>query len=261
PEVRVLELVERLEQHAPALLPLLPELGRRDRARLELGLALPPRLLAVLGEEVREARLQVARDVPDEGDDGVAFRPRDVRELPSVQLIERGLAQPLVATVLALDRLQDLPQCSTLPSEISSRTIATKAPSRPPPGRSPGSRLRGRGRHRSPGSTPRPPRAMNAARSAARSAPSRGAAGPPRRGRWRAPPPGSGPPGPRPRPRPAGAPRKGGCGRRSSAGSATAIRSGGAAPPMWRARPRIVSGRGPRPAASRTAPPRTPRFR
>src|SRR5260221_3014203 len=108
-KIGVGELAERPEQRRPSLVPLLPKLVVADLPLLELRLPLTPRLLAVGGEEVGEARLEVARDVPHKDGYGVSLRCGDVSQLIARQLLEGPFGKALVSTVLALNRPDDFP--------------------------------------------------------------------------------------------------------------------------------------------------------
>src|SRR5262249_15558289 len=87
----------------PALMPLGQELPARDLARRELLLALTPRLLAVGGQEVGEARLEIAGHVPADGREGVAAGGTRLRQRNLGHLLERGLGEGFVAAVFAGD--------------------------------------------------------------------------------------------------------------------------------------------------------------
>ena len=54
------QLVERVQQHAPSLLPFLEQLLSRHGARLELLVALAPGLLPIGRQKIGEARAEVA---------------------------------------------------------------------------------------------------------------------------------------------------------------------------------------------------------
>src|SRR5204862_5763604 len=101
-EIGVGEVAEGREQDPPAIVPLGLELRARHGAGKEFGVAVAPRLLAVGRQEVREARLQVAGDVPHDGGDGVA-RARGGHELGVGELVERAFGEGLVAAVFGFD--------------------------------------------------------------------------------------------------------------------------------------------------------------
>src|SRR2546430_13937027 len=82
---------------------LFRSLGTGHVAGEELGVAVAPRLLTVGREEVREAGLQVAGDVPDDGGDGIAGA-RIRRERGIGQLVDRAFGEGLVAAGVILHR-------------------------------------------------------------------------------------------------------------------------------------------------------------
>src|SRR2546430_14642642 len=81
---------------------LFRSLGTGHVAGEELRVAVAPGLLTVGREEVREAGLQVAGDVPDDGGDGIAGA-RIRRERGVGQLVERAFGEGLVAAVFGFD--------------------------------------------------------------------------------------------------------------------------------------------------------------
>src|SRR5438477_3707488 len=96
--------LQRAEERVPAAVPLREQLVPRHGAPGEFLVPLPPWLLAVGGEEIGEARSQVAADVPDE--DGGRIRP--VLRIADVQLLvfelrERGITQRFVAAEFSDD--------------------------------------------------------------------------------------------------------------------------------------------------------------
>ena len=92
---------ERLEQYTPPVLPTLHDpsasFGRVRIGGVELRVAIAIGLLAIGREEVRETRDQVPRDVI--GDDRTRVKPgrEDSEELFVAELVERVLAEGLLA--------------------------------------------------------------------------------------------------------------------------------------------------------------------
>src|SRR5207247_8847031 len=76
----------------------------RDGPGEELGLTVTPGFLAVGLKEVREARREVARDVPHERGDGVAGGTARPGQLLIAELLDRPFTERLVSPVFALDR-------------------------------------------------------------------------------------------------------------------------------------------------------------
>src|SRR6478752_5049495 len=71
-QVRITQPLERAEEGRPALLPFLEQLRARHRSLAELLLAGPPRLLAVAGQKISEARAKITRDVPADHRDRIS---------------------------------------------------------------------------------------------------------------------------------------------------------------------------------------------
>ena len=75
----------------------------RHAPQHELIVAIAPRLFAVARAEVSEARLEVARKVPDDGDDGIAAVRAGQRQLVVVELRDGRFAQRFVACEFVCD--------------------------------------------------------------------------------------------------------------------------------------------------------------
>lgn len=106
-EISVGECADLFRDHGKALAPHRHHLVRRVRAIAELVVPLPPRLLAVGGEEVGEPRLQVAADVANDHRRRVPIRRDDAIEAGFVQLLEGFLRGDAIALVLVQKVLHD----------------------------------------------------------------------------------------------------------------------------------------------------------
>jgi hypothetical protein len=106
-ELFVAQRGERPQQRLPPRIPLRLELGARHGPRRELLLPLTPRLLAIAGEEIREARAEVAGDVPADDGNRVAAVRAGHRELGFLELIDGRLRERLVAEVFGPDRIDE----------------------------------------------------------------------------------------------------------------------------------------------------------
>src|SRR4029079_6862397 len=84
------------------------ELVARDRAIVELLLAIAPRLLAVGGEEVGEPRSPVARQGPADDGERVAAVGTRARQILVGDLPDGAFAEGFVAFVLAANRIDDV---------------------------------------------------------------------------------------------------------------------------------------------------------
>src|SRR5215472_10395006 len=72
-QVLVGQASELVLEHAPALDPQVLEILAAIVERLELRIAVSPRLFAVAGQEIGKARYEVSADVLDENGDGIPF--------------------------------------------------------------------------------------------------------------------------------------------------------------------------------------------
>ena len=98
------EPVERREQRRPAGVPRRQQRGAIARRRLELGVALAPRLLAVAGEEIGPPRLHVAGEVAHQHRDAVGLGIEPRVELRVVELGDGAVGQRLDLAELAGER-------------------------------------------------------------------------------------------------------------------------------------------------------------
>src|SRR5687768_2662968 len=118
---------QRVEQHAPAALPVLHHrVARRERVD-ELAVAVAIRLLAVARQEIREPRPQVAGHVLHDDGDAVRVRVERRAQLLVRQLHDRPLRQALLRLEVLDDRVEEHARCVGCAHDVTSAAPMSSA--------------------------------------------------------------------------------------------------------------------------------------